>query len=102
MSQRTKRRRVSSEQETVDGLAQDPKASVDTICNPATAAEKESWNGFCEIESEPVSCHTQLCSMKPANISKALFNVMLREFGVNGVKVQEVVSLDDEMLAFLR
>ncbi|RMJ25554.1 ubiquitin carboxyl-terminal hydrolase [Aspergillus sp. HF37] len=84
MSQRTKRRRVSSEQETVDGLAQDPKASVDTIWCPATTAEKESWNGFCEIESEP-----------------ALFNVMLREFGVKGVKVQEVISLDDEMLAFL-
>lgn len=27
---------------------------------------------------------------------------MLREFGVKGVKVQEVVSLDEEMLAFLR
>ncbi|KAE8414692.1 ubiquitin carboxyl-terminal hydrolase [Aspergillus pseudocaelatus] len=53
-------------------------------CRPATAQEKESWNGFCELESEP-----------------ALFNVMLREFGVKGVKVQEVVSLDEEMMAFL-
>ena len=26
---------------------------------------------------------------------------MLRDFGVKGVKVQEVVSLDDELLAFL-
>lgn len=33
---------------------------------------------------------------------KALFNVMLREFGVKGVKVQEVVSLDEEMMAFLK
>lgn len=33
--------------------------------------------------------------------SQALFNVMLREFGVKGVKVQEVVSLDEEMMAFL-
>jgi hypothetical protein len=32
---------------------------------------------------------------------QALFNVMLREFGVKGVKVQEVVSLDEEMMAFL-
>ncbi|KAI2127190.1 hypothetical protein LOZ29_006771, partial [Ophidiomyces ophidiicola] len=46
--------------------------------------DKASWKGFCEIESEP-----------------ALFNVMLEEFGVNGVKVQEVVSLDDEMLQSL-
>lgn len=35
-------------------------------------------------------------------MSQALFNVMLREFGVKGVKVQEVVSLDEEMLAFLQ
>ncbi|KAK2812144.1 hypothetical protein FQN50_001501 [Emmonsiellopsis sp. PD_5] len=35
------------------------------------------------------------------NLAQALFNVMLRDFGVKGVKVQEVVSLDDEMLAFL-
>ena len=33
---------------------------------------------------------------------QALFNVMLREFGVKGVKVQEVISLDDEMLQFLK
>jgi ubiquitin carboxyl-terminal hydrolase L5 len=33
---------------------------------------------------------------------KAFFNVMLRDFGVKGVKVQEVVSLDDEMLEFLQ
>ncbi len=32
---------------------------------------------------------------------QAFFNVMLKEFGVKGVKVQEVVSLDDEILAFL-
>lgn len=32
---------------------------------------------------------------------QALFNVMLREFGVKGVKVQEVISLDEEMMAFL-
>lgn len=27
---------------------------------------------------------------------------MLREFGVRGVKVQEVVSLDEEMMAFMK
>ncbi|KAL2841233.1 ubiquitin carboxyl-terminal hydrolase [Aspergillus pseudoustus] len=45
---------------------------------------KKTWHGFCELESEP-----------------AIFNVMLREFGVTGVKVQEVFSLDDELLACL-
>lgn len=27
---------------------------------------------------------------------------MLRKFGVKGVKVQEVISLDEEMMAFLK
>ncbi|KAK2747270.1 hypothetical protein FQN57_002168 [Myotisia sp. PD_48] len=45
---------------------------------------KLEWHGFCEIESEP-----------------ALFNSILSGFGVKGVKVQEVFSLDDEMLALL-
>lgn len=32
---------------------------------------------------------------------KAYFNIMLRDFGVEGVKVQEIVSLDEELLACL-
>lgn len=32
---------------------------------------------------------------------QAFFNIMLKRFGVQGVKVQEIVSLDDEILAFL-
>ncbi|KAJ5937463.1 hypothetical protein N7454_004763 [Penicillium verhagenii] len=74
MAPRTKRRRLTD-------LSEDHS---DEICRPATQPQKDSWNGFCEIESEP-----------------ALFNVMLREFGVKGVKIQEVVSLDQEMMAFL-
>ncbi|MCJ1356926.1 MAG: hypothetical protein MMC33_006922 [Icmadophila ericetorum] len=50
----------------------------------ATDEDRRNWRGFCEVESEP-----------------AFFNVMLKEFGVKGVKVQEVVSLDDEILAYL-
>ncbi|KAJ5154128.1 uncharacterized protein N7500_009567 [Penicillium coprophilum] len=73
MGPRIKRRRLT-----------DPEDLSDDICQPASRLEKDSWNGFCEIESEP-----------------ALFNVMLREFGVKGVKIQEVVSLDEEMMAFL-
>ncbi|EPS26569.1 hypothetical protein PDE_01506 [Penicillium oxalicum 114-2] len=75
MAPRSKRRRLSD-------LSDD--LSDSEIYKPATLSDKESWNGFCEIESEP-----------------ALFNVMLREFGVRGVKVQEVVSLDEEMMAFM-
>ncbi|RAL06315.1 ubiquitin C-terminal hydrolase 37 [Aspergillus ibericus CBS 121593] len=53
-------------------------------CPPASRLERDNWNGFCELESEP-----------------AIFNVMLREFGVKGVKVQEVISLDEEIMAVL-
>ncbi|OAX80376.1 hypothetical protein ACJ72_05296 [Emergomyces africanus] len=73
MADRAKRRRLN------------PPKSFETLpLRPLTQADKARWNGFCEIESEP-----------------ALFNVMLRDFGVKGVKVQEVVSLEDEMLEFL-
>ncbi|OJD13890.1 hypothetical protein AJ78_05711 [Emergomyces pasteurianus Ep9510] len=73
MADRTKRRRLNP-----------PKTFETLPLQPLTQADKARWNGFCEIESEP-----------------ALFNVMLRDFGVKGVKVQEVVSLEDEMLELL-
>ncbi|KAL4894350.1 ubiquitin carboxyl-terminal hydrolase [Aspergillus ambiguus] len=79
MTPRPKRRRVDA-----SSLDSQPESGHVDPYMPATTQEREQWNGFCELESEP-----------------ALFNVMLREFGVKGVKVQEVVSLDDEMLALL-
>ncbi|PWY65044.1 ubiquitin carboxyl-terminal hydrolase [Aspergillus heteromorphus CBS 117.55] len=73
MAQHIKQRRLDAQPECADAM-----------CLPASKREKDSWSGFCELESEP-----------------ALFNVMLREFGVKGVKVQEVISLDEEMMRFL-
>ncbi|KAI5361405.1 Putative peptidase C12, ubiquitin carboxyl-terminal hydrolase [Septoria linicola] len=46
--------------------------------------DRETWQGWVEMESEP-----------------AFFNVMLKEMGVRGVKVQEVLSIDEDMLAML-
>lgn len=43
MGPRVKRRRLT-----------DPEDLSDDICQPASRLEKDSWNGFCEIESEPV------------------------------------------------
>ncbi|EKV16751.1 Ubiquitin Carboxy-terminal hydrolase 37 [Penicillium digitatum PHI26] len=60
MGSRIKRRRLT-----------DPEDLSDDICQPASRLEKDSWNGFCEIESEP------------------------------GIMIQEVVSLDEEMMALL-
>ncbi|PLB39383.1 ubiquitin C-terminal hydrolase 37 [Aspergillus candidus] len=79
MTQPTKRRRLDAQ----SNPPEDDCAATDPF-RSATVQEKQQWNGFCEIESEP-----------------ALFNVMLREFGVKGVKVQEVISLDEEMMEFL-
>lgn len=44
MSDRTKRPRLSGPSDE----------SLDDICQPATELDKAHWNGFCEIESEPV------------------------------------------------
>ncbi|KAI7151198.1 hypothetical protein D0869_01320 [Hortaea werneckii] len=46
--------------------------------------DRSTWPGWVEMESEP-----------------AFFNVMLREMGVQGIKVQEIYELDENMLAFL-
>ncbi|MCJ1477144.1 hypothetical protein MMC13_005815 [Lambiella insularis] len=46
--------------------------------------DKNNWKGWSEIESDP-----------------AFFNVMLKQLGVKGLRVREVVSLDDEIVAFL-
>ncbi|ODM18330.1 hypothetical protein SI65_06201 [Aspergillus cristatus] len=74
MSGRARRRRLSTQSGEED--SDEPSQPIEL--------KPDEWNGFCEIESEP-----------------AFFNVMLREFGVKGVKVQEVVSLEEELLAFL-
>ncbi|KAL9026997.1 MAG: hypothetical protein Q9196_004422 [Gyalolechia fulgens] len=83
MAERPKRRRVvksggPSKKHRFNAFPEDPSA-------PATAEDRIRWKGFCEIESDP-----------------AFFNVMLRDFGVKNVRVQEVVSLDPEMLGFLQ
>lgn len=48
---------------------------------PATTLDKETWQGFCDIESEP-----------------ACFSVILREMGVEGVTVREVFSMDQDFI----
>lgn len=51
---------------------------------PATKHDKETWQGFCDIESEP-----------------AYFSVILREMGVQDVTVREVFSMSPDYLAEL-
>jgi ubiquitin carboxyl-terminal hydrolase L5 len=51
---------------------------------PATQHDKETWQGFCDIESDP-----------------AYFSVILRELGVEGVTVREVFALTPDLLEML-
>ncbi|KAF1825127.1 cysteine proteinase [Dissoconium aciculare CBS 342.82] len=48
------------------------------------APDRNTWTGWVEMESDP-----------------AFFNVMLKDAGVRGVKVQELYSLESDMLAIL-
>ncbi|KAL1962809.1 hypothetical protein VTN77DRAFT_9178 [Rasamsonia byssochlamydoides] len=82
--ERTKRRRLSSRSGPKRNQIANESAFPSDPLVLAADSDRGTWNGFCEIESEP-----------------ALFNVMLREFGVKGIKVQEVVSLDEGMMALL-
>ncbi|PVI06934.1 cysteine proteinase [Periconia macrospinosa] len=50
----------------------------------ATAFDKETWQGFCEIECEP-----------------AYFSAILRKMGVQGVTIREVPMLDEDTISFL-
>lgn len=69
----TKRKAAASSNSTGDG---------DAI--PSTPLDRATWQGWVEMESEP-----------------AFFNVMLKDMGVRGVKVQEIYSLEDYDLALL-
>ncbi|KAF4632787.1 hypothetical protein G7Y89_g5327 [Cudoniella acicularis] len=51
---------------------------------PVGNEERLDWRGWVELESDP-----------------AFFNFILREYGLKGVKVEEVLGLDDDMLGFL-
>jgi ubiquitin carboxyl-terminal hydrolase L5 len=51
---------------------------------PATSVDKETWEGYCEIESDP-----------------AYFSVILREIGIQDVNVHELHMMDPQHLITL-
>ena len=104
MAERVKRRRLAKSADVSDTAA----LPNDSLLTPPHSAQtpiddSSSWNGFCEVESEPVSTlPKQTCFSHLALTSfTAFFNVMLKNFGVSGVKVQEIVSLEKEILSDL-
>ncbi|EMD00252.1 hypothetical protein BAUCODRAFT_30723 [Baudoinia panamericana UAMH 10762] len=58
--------------------------TIDGESGSSAPPDRATWSGWVEMESEP-----------------AFFNVMLKEMGVRGVKVQEVYDLGEEFLAML-
>lgn len=69
---------------------------------PVTMEDIRQWTGWCELESEPV-----FPSFAPSNRAasltawQAFFNAILRDCGVQDVKIQELFSLDEDSLQLL-
>ena len=64
------------------GYGDIPETIVEDSLAPIKADERELWNHWVELESDP-----------------AFFTFILKELGVKDIKVMEVFSLDDEMLS---
>lgn len=70
---------------------------------PISQEELQDWEGWCEVESEPVRVfeHSLERTSASDHMLQAFFNAMLREMGVRDVKVQEVFSVDEDYVATL-
>ena len=80
--------------------------SCSDLCHPgislqATQSDRQNWKGWCEIESEPVGAARTLVAPIAYRLVQAFFNMMLKQLGVQGVKVCEVFSFDEDMLQSL-
>ncbi|KAI9052522.1 hypothetical protein LZ554_003866 [Drepanopeziza brunnea f. sp. 'monogermtubi'] len=73
---------INSSEAMADGsLASDDDPPA---LKPLTDDERRAWKGWVELESDP-----------------AHFNYVLRQLGVNDIKIQEIFSLDDDFLVYL-
>ncbi len=77
------------------------EANTDTSMQASPVAtrtpDKTTWQGWAEIENDPVCQYLQVPAylIRPfPNLRQIIFNVMLREWGVRGIQVNEVVPLD--------
>ncbi|KAK9441301.1 ubiquitin carboxyl-terminal hydrolase [Metarhizium brunneum] len=72
---------------------------LEKACSPLTSQEIEEWEGWIELESEPV----RVCKItqRPPSSSlplQAFFNIILRDLGVKHVKTQELFTIDQASL----
>lgn len=71
--------------------------SMQANSNATGTPDKATWQGWAEIENDPVCRYLQVLDypFRPfPNLRQIVFNVMLREWGVRGIQVNEVVPLD--------
>ena len=96
----SKRRRMSKKM-PLQSSDKTSEAQAGVGVPQATDHDRLSWHGWSEIESEPVRKRSHRKLVRPLIYQQAIFNVMLRRCGAHGVKVEEIVSLEDEILQCL-
>jgi ubiquitin carboxyl-terminal hydrolase L5 len=89
--------------ETVLALAKLPDNLLEEALSPLTARDIEEWEGWVELESEPVSHSTFLRSAKLVILMscQAFFNIILRDLGVQDVRAQELFTVQQESIELL-
>lgn len=100
-TQRNPKRRASEASKVAMPFSGD---ALEEAIAPLKAEDIEEWDGWIEMESEPVRLHIFPMNADPypsLTVDEAFFNTMLRELGVNNVKAQEVFSIDPGDLALL-
>lgn len=91
-----------------------PDHLLEEALAPLTAQEIEEWEGWVELESEPVSDYCCKCARVDYNETtrrlidpaltlrfQAFFNFIISDLGVKDVKAQEIFSIDPESLDML-
>lgn len=121
-SRRTSQRAATKVRKNMAEILAPGQTPLDFALQQVTPEEVHEWKGWCEVESDPVSMPTYVIHawFSASKLSfaytfaalltnrdrtdwygQAFLNVILHEAGVKGIKVQEVFSLEEEMLTYL-
>ena len=68
---------------------------------PLTAQERETWTGWTEVESEPVSTVRGYRRSSTDTPTQSYFNIILQELGIQHAKMQEVFGNDEYSFGIL-
>ncbi|KAF7561969.1 hypothetical protein G7046_g2149 [Stylonectria norvegica] len=95
---RTPKRKASDAAKQASNL---PDNLLDEALAPLSANDIEEWEGWIELESEPVRTQNTPANLAASNSLQAFFNIILRDLGVENVKAQEIFSIDQASLDML-